>query len=436
MKTARLPRGPRARAHNMPVARPGNGHIPSTARFVGAPAGALGFLLPLYSVASFDPAIFAWGRGTLIAVLFFIMIVAPGHLRAKKPALPWSFLLVGLFIAAASSLDEFSVSRLLLAVALILIASFLASDKRWLAWLARGFTAGVLVSSIALFLQVFGIDAFSPDVVQRPGYWGLSYRSTAFAYDAAAGVCLLLWPRIVSQDRLYLRWASSSAAGIVGTACVISVGRGGVIALAAGLIVGVIGAGCSGPELFRRHMFRITCSAVGALLILQFMPATLNFTAIDRLAEAGVNVDAHAFDEYGSGRADFARKALAASLSGWNIFFGSPEYGKSLEGSISGGATNPHNAFLIGLSNAGIVGFLSVVLIYASLVITAVRQRYAIASNGDVWLVAAAFTYLVRGLFSSSGLITVAAPMVVFVALHTALLRLYRSPSNPKIPRA
>src|SRR5205085_9757690 len=134
---------------------------------------------------------------------------------------------------------------------------------------------------------------------QYVGHGGLSYRSTAFAYQAA--LALVLWYRGPGPlERKSVRWLLEG--GVVAGALLASGGRGGLVALVVAMVVLPLFAG-----QIRATVRVIVGAAIGFGILSLLGVSTLS---IDRLYPQVHDNRIAIVDQYGSGRGDLFRAGL------------------------------------------------------------------------------------------------------------------------------
>ncbi|HJT96244.1 MAG TPA: hypothetical protein VJ777_30555, partial [Mycobacterium sp.] len=362
----------------------------------------LGALLPIYEVGPIPSSAFLIARIVLIAAIVLRDVVASRMHLYKLPQRRWwlyALALVGTAVVHPSGVAAyFAVTFLAMALLGNRIAS--TSDYRLL---FTGFRIGVFLSAIALLLGVSGLLELS-DVTQTRGHPGLSYRSTAFAYEAAIVLVMWFWWSSPRQTPLRkLAWIVEGV--VVGAALLGSGGRGGLLALVVAMLVLPLSAG--------KVKATLRFTGIAALGLAIVYASGLSTLSIDRLFPTDRDRRIAVQDQYGSGRGDLYRASLAQARenplvgSGFNdsslrALSGGGGPADGTNATVAGGQRSAH-LLLLALFIAGGVGLaVSALLVLAE----AARNSYAIASRSpreSWWIAAGIVIYLVNSLLEVGG---------------------------------
>jgi hypothetical protein len=361
---------------------------------------ALGALLPIYTIASISSDAFLGVRLLLIAAIVLTDVLASRLRLYRLPNWRWWLYGFGLFLTSAIHSSKSGGYLAIGFVGAAFLGGRIAADPLLYRRLFQGYRLGVFMSSLALLASVAGLVELS-EVDQYVGHAGLSYRSTAFAYQAAISLVLWYWgPR--KLGRKSARWLLEG--GVVAGALLASGGRGGVIALVVAMVVLPLAAG----QIRATGRF-ILVAAVGFGVLSLLGVSTLS---IDRLFPKVHDSRIAIVDQYGSGRGDLFRIGLnlarqnpvtglgfeAASL---NAFDNSATISTGGGGYAAASGQRAH-FLLMALLIAGGVGLATAALL---LLVDAGAKAYRLAlSEGHWrWVGAGIVIFLVNSLLEVGG---------------------------------
>jgi hypothetical protein len=382
----------------------------------------LGASLPIYSIGSLSPSVSLAARSGL-----FVLCLLPLHSTEGRDAPfslpPWQW---RLFIAAyaVTAVVHPSSTGLYLVFTLV-VASMLGAKVGqrldYFASLSRGYVFGVTLSAAAVLLNAMGLVDLSPVSQRLGGHTGLSYRSTAFAYDAALAL-VFWWSRRGDARGGIRRFTWPLVGGIVASALLASGGRGGLVACVVAFVLLPLAAGETG-----RAVRFVAYAGAAAVMLSGLGVSALSF---ERLRPAPLSYERLEQDQYGSGRLDIYRASLreaakhpiigggfeAASLTGLQGEGSARRDASGASGAL--GQSSGHNVILALVLAGGILlavtGFL--ILVRAGTDAWIIARR----STSWMWLGSAVTVFLVRGLFESDGGLIGAQNVLLFSALCTA----------------
>ncbi len=339
--------------------------------------------------------------------------------------------LYGLALVSAAAI-HLSASGLYLGVGFVVIALFgarIGSSPEAYRLLFSGFRLGVFVSSLTLMAQTLGVLTFTDIEQQLLGHPGLSYRSTAFAYEAA--LSLILWHRSGHGKVRTPVWLLEGA--VVAAALLASGGRGGLLALAVAMVVLPLSAGRV------KTTVRFVATAAAALAVISTLG--LSTLSVERLLPQVRDRRIDVVDQYGSGRRDILQVSIERARQHWIIGAGFEESSVAAFGASASYATtssgtksrnpNAHILVLALLIIGGIVLATSATVV----LVAAGVKAYVLAARGSPqisWIAAGIVIYLVNSLLEvGGGLVGLQS-----VLLFSALVRLAELNAGPRRVRS
>lgn len=359
----------------------------------------LGLVMPIYGAVGVPPIAVAGLRFSLVGAIILMDLGALRSGQYRMPSWQWWAYGVALMVAAIA---QASVGGAYLAFSFAvaaLLGGRIAADPRALRLFLGGFRAGVVVSSVALLASALNVLDLSL-VVQGEGHAGLSFRSTAFSYEAAFALVAWFW---MAPSRRRSGWARMMwlAEGLtVSMALVASGGRGGLVAL----VVALVGLPMSAGRLTVALRF-VACGLLGAAVGVLLGIPTLS---LDRLIPQPNDRELSIVDQYGSGRLDAYERGVKVARE--NLLLGAGFDAASLGGIWNGEDLRRHTTetqvshqLVLALLIAGGVGLAAAALI---LLFDAGRSAYRLMMRRERtgwWLAAAAVTFLVSTLLEIGG---------------------------------